>query len=158
MLNIKTSSRYFAAIFVASTLAACSGGHSSSVVPQIGDSSVARGQAAAPAGQQNQQSVSNEERNSKCQTGGKGIRITPCSVVFTLLDLQPVNVKVKTAKNATIGESDNCAQQGIAVIGGGDNHFTVTPGLLPGQCTATFTAKKGTHNLGTATLSVTNSN
>ncbi len=164
MYNFKGMARLCSAVVVATMLAACSG-HSGGLTPApLGDSSVAQShpaqsvQESPPRG--DEVAPQSEDAKTKCgqDSKGKGISVKPCAVTFTLLDLNPVTVKVKAAKHASITESDNCASAGIAALSGGPTSWTVTPGLLPGTCTATFTAKVGSKKAESATLTVNNAN
>jgi hypothetical protein len=161
MRYILDATKLCGAFAIASLLAACSGGgNASGVVPQqLGAQSAQSAHVAPPAN--SDQSVSpqsQDESKGNCETSGKGVSVNPCILLFTLLDLQPKTVHVKANKRAEISENDDCQSKGIAALSGGPTSYTVTPGLIPGTCTAQFAAKRGTKKLGSATLTITNAN
>jgi len=70
-----------------------------------------------------------------------GVSVVPCHVDLT--ENQP-NAKVTTKgpKGGTFTLDDTeCTSKGIAEIEGGNDHYVVTAGSVPGLCTATFTDK-----------------
>jgi len=71
-----------------------------------------------------------------------GVRVVPCDVDLT--ENQP-NVKVTTKgpKGGTFTLNDTqCTSKDIAEIDGGNDHYVVSAGSIPGICTATFTDKE----------------
>jgi hypothetical protein len=95
-------------------------------------------------------------------TAHGGVRVTPCSVDFTVSNTGPSTVTVRTPKNkkGLLTEQDSCGgASGIATVvqGTGDN-WVVTAGAETGSCTATFTyANKHGKTIGSAQLNITNS-
>jgi len=147
--------RLLGAIAISTLLAACSGG--SSVVPNnVSPSSVGESQNvhAAQSIERAPEAAPEDDAKSGCPTTGKGIRIAPCTVTFNLLQFTPQTITA-TTKAKSVGETDNCASQGIATISGSDKSWTVSDGLFPGTCTAVFTITNGKHHgKSTATLTV----
>jgi hypothetical protein len=149
-------------VLLASCLfAACSGGQSTGVVPQgsnpasLAQSQNAQSAASQPARAPESQGVQSDAGN--CKTTGKHVTADPCIVAFSVLQLEPVKVKIKARRNAEISEKDNCGGlPGIAeiTVSGGDRTYMVSPGLLPGSCKATFKATHGKKTYGTATVNI----
>lgn len=103
----------------------------------------------------------NPDVKGHCVAHG-GVRVTPCTVDFTVSSPGPDTVSVRTPQNkkGTLGEQDNCGgASGIATVTQGTGtDWIVTAGATTGSCTATFsyTSKHG-KVLGSAQLSITNS-
>lgn len=99
--------------------------------------------------------------SSGCRHHG-GVRVSPCSVDFSVSSPGPDSVTVRTPrdKKGTLSELDYCGgASGIATVtqGSGDD-WVVTAGEATGSCAATFdyTNKRG-KVIGHAVLSITNS-
>jgi hypothetical protein len=142
---ISSSARFVLAAFTAAAAAAMIAGCSGSPSSQV-----------TPTGISQQPSV-----KGHCPAHG-GVRVTPCSVSFSVSSPGPDTVTVRTPedKKGTLSESDNCGgASGIATVtqGSGDD-WTVAAGSTTGSCTATFdyTNKRG-KVIGHADLSITNS-
>lgn len=97
----------------------------------------------------------------RCPAHG-GVRVSPCTVAFTVSNPGPTNVTVTLPKNkkGTLSEADNCGgASGIATVTqySGDV-YTVTAGAQTGSCTAqfNFTTKRG-KVVGWADLNISNS-
>jgi hypothetical protein len=137
-----------AAAVAAALLAGCSGSQGFNPAPATGASSSAH-------------SIASPDKKGGCQDHG-GVRVTPCSVDFTVSSYGPMTVTVTAPKNkkGTLSESDNCGgSSGIATVtqGSGDQ-WTVTAGATTGSCTATFDFTKKKNKVhGWAELSITNS-
>jgi hypothetical protein len=95
-----------------------------------------------------------------CHHGG--VRVSPCSVDFSVSNPGPDTVTVRTPldKKGTLSEADTCGgASGIATVTQGtSDDWIVTAGEATGSCAATFTytSKRG-KGIGHAVLSITNS-
>ena len=88
------------------------------------------------------------------------IKVSPCSVVLTV-SAPSATVTVKTNKNNSISEQDNCGgASGMATVTQNPSNpaqYIVAAGATTGSCSATFTAtNKHGKTKGQATLNITN--
>ncbi len=99
-------------------------------------------------------------KKEHCHHGG--VRVSPCSVDFSISSPGPDMVTVRKArdKKGSLTESDNCGgAAGIATLVQGSGGFwIVTAGPTTGSCAAEFDrVSKHGKTLGSAKLSITNS-
>ena len=154
MVKTYYSSRFLsagvAAVVAAAMLAGCSGSQALNPASTAGSSSVS-----------NHSPAISPDVKGGCKAHG-GVRVTPCTVDFTVSSPSPVTVAVRLPKDkkGTLSEADNCyGASGIASVtqGSGDS-WVVSPGTTTGSCTATFSyTNKHGKVVAWADLSITNS-
>jgi hypothetical protein len=95
--------------------------------------------------------------DGQCKSKG-GVMASPCPVTVGASNPdQAVTITAPGSPAPTITETDNCAANNIALVGGAGTNYEVVAGTTAGKCKAKFTAtnSKG-KKVGKTTLNITN--